>query len=253
QRKNKRACPTTTTTTTTSKANKERTKEAQDAEAYCGRVRHARNDQTRPLEAFKSEVKMSNLMKVLASEATQDPTKLEMEIRSAAAECKQAHVDRNIARKLTPAERCEKKEKKLYDDPNSVETFVCVQDQGLISPPNTGCPVISKFTGDFLSVNAQENQLTGCAVISDDISVVVVEGVRKSIKRYGKLMLRRVNLVAAVGNEEELGEETDGPSNSCVLVWQGSAARKSLLMLDFHITGIWLSTSGRNCSNSVTW
>lgn len=105
--------------------------------------------------------------------------------------------------------------------------------------------MISKFTGDFLSVNAQENQLTGCAVISDDI--------RKSIKRYGKLMLRRVNLVAAVGNEEELGEETDGPSNSCVLVWQGSAARKSLLMLDFHITGIWLSTSGRNCSNSVTW
>ena len=61
------------------------------------------------LEPPKPKVKMSNLMKVLGSEATQDPTRLEMEIRSAAAEREQAHVDRNIARKLTPAERREKK------------------------------------------------------------------------------------------------------------------------------------------------
>ncbi|WZY98981.1 hypothetical protein YC2023_057213 [Brassica napus] len=45
---------------------------------------------------------MSNLMKVLGSEATQDPTKLEKEIRTAAAEREQAHTDRNAARKLTP-------------------------------------------------------------------------------------------------------------------------------------------------------
>ncbi|ONK65298.1 uncharacterized protein A4U43_C07F35690 [Asparagus officinalis] len=53
------------------------------------------------LEPPKPKVKMSNLMKVLGSEATQDPTRLEMEIRSAAAEREQAHVDRNIARKET--------------------------------------------------------------------------------------------------------------------------------------------------------
>ncbi|XP_026441987.1 protein RDM16-like, partial [Papaver somniferum] len=78
------------------------------------------------LEPPKSKVKMSNLMKVLGSEVTQDPTRLEMEIRSAAAEREQAHVDRNIARKLTPAERREKKEKKLFDDPNTLETIVSV-------------------------------------------------------------------------------------------------------------------------------
>ncbi|XP_010497764.1 PREDICTED: U4/U6 small nuclear ribonucleoprotein Prp3-like, partial [Camelina sativa] len=63
------------------------------------------------LEPPKAKVKMSNLMKVLGSEATQDPTKLEKEIRTAAAEREQAHTDRNAARKLTPAEKREKKER----------------------------------------------------------------------------------------------------------------------------------------------
>ncbi|GKC15343.1 RDM16-like protein isoform X2 [Tanacetum coccineum] len=74
---------------------------------------------------------------VLGSEATQDPTRLEMEIRSAAVEREQAHVDMNIERKLTPAER-------------------------------------------------------RCAVISEGICVVVVEGGNKSIKRYQKLMLKTI-------------------------------------------------------------
>ncbi|KAL0321945.1 UNVERIFIED_CONTAM: protein RDM16 [Sesamum calycinum] len=111
------------------------------------------------VEPPKPKVKMSNLMKVLGSEATQDPTKLEMEIRSAAAEREQAHIDRNIA-------------------------------QG--------------------------------------ISVVVVEGGAKSIKRYGKLMLRRIDWTAAVKKEEdEEDDDEDKPLNKCVLVWQGSVAKPS--------------------------
>ena len=64
------------------------------------------------IEPPKPKVKISNLMKVLGTEATQDPTRLEKEIRSAAAEREQAHIDRNIASKLTPDELREKKEKK---------------------------------------------------------------------------------------------------------------------------------------------
>ncbi|WOL02400.1 U4/U6 small nuclear ribonucleoprotein Prp3 isoform X1 [Canna indica] len=170
------------------------------------------------LEPPKPKVKMSNLMKVLGSEATQDPTKLEMEIRSAAAEREQAHVDRNIARKLTPAERREKKEKKLFDDPNSLETFVSVYKIKDLSHPQT------RFKVD---VNAQENRLTGCAAISDGITVLVVEGGKKPIKRYAKLMLKRINWATAVGNLDEGTEDEDGPVNSCVLVWQGSVAKPS--------------------------
>ncbi|XWS75061.1 hypothetical protein CRYUN_Cryun01aG0053300 [Craigia yunnanensis] len=176
------------------------------------------------IEPPKPKVKLSNLMKVLGSEATQDPTKLEMEIRSAAAEREQAHVDRNIARKLTPAERREKKERKLFDDPNTVETIVSVYRINDLSHPKT------RFKVD---VNAQENRLNGCAVISEGISVVVVEGGSKSIKRYGKLMLKRINWAEAVKEEDDDGDEEKLP-NKCVLVWQGSVSKSSFSRFSVH-------------------
>ncbi|OIT32674.1 PREDICTED: U4/U6 small nuclear ribonucleoprotein Prp3 [Nicotiana attenuata] len=179
------------------------------------------------LEPPKPKVKMSNLMKVLGSEATQDPTKLEMEIRSAAAEREQAHIDRNIARKLTPDERREKKERKLFDDPNiAPETIVSIYRVNDLSHPQT------RFKVD---VNAQENRMTGCAVISEGISVVVVEGGKKSIKRYGKLMLRRIDWAAAVKKEDEdEDEDEDKPLNKCVLVWQGTVAKSSFHRFFVH-------------------
>ncbi|GLT70055.1 hypothetical protein SLA2020_421560 [Shorea laevis] len=178
------------------------------------------------IEPPKPKVKLSNLMKVLGSEATQDPTKLEMEIRTAAAEREQAHVDRNIARKLTPAERREKKERKLFDDPNTSETIVSVYKINDLSHPKT------RFKVD---VNAQENRLTGCAVISDGMSVVAVEGGSKSIKRYGKLMLRRINWAEAVKEEDEDEDgNQDKPINKCMLVWQGSVAKPSFHKFSVH-------------------
>ncbi|PON75357.1 U4/U6 small nuclear ribonucleoprotein Prp [Parasponia andersonii] len=178
------------------------------------------------IEPPKPKVKMSNLMKVLGSEATQDPTRLEKEIRSAAAEREQAHIDRNTARKLTPAERREKKERKLFDDPNTVETMVSVYKINDLSHPQT------RFKVDIF---ARQNRLTGCAVISDGISVVVVEGGSKSIKRYGKLMLRRINWANAVKEEEEDEDEQDDKSpNKCVLVWQGSVAKPAFTKFSIH-------------------
>ncbi|KAK3141999.1 hypothetical protein QOZ80_4BG0340890 [Eleusine coracana subsp. coracana] len=176
------------------------------------------------LEPPKPKVKMSNLMKVLGSEAVQDPTRLELEIRTAAAEREQAHVDRNIARKLTPSERREKKERKLFDDP-TVETIVCVYKVRDLSHPQT------RFKVD---VNAQENRLTGAAVITDGISVVVVEGGKKSIKRYNKLMLNRIDWAAAVSTEDDADEEPDKQVNSCALVWQGSVVKSAFHRFTVH-------------------
>lgn len=177
------------------------------------------------IEPPKPKVKMSNLMKVLGSEATQDPTKMEMEIRAAAAEREQAHVDRNMARKLTPAERREKKERKLFDDPSTLETIVSVYKVNDLSYPQ------NRFKVD---INAQENRLTGCAVMSEAFSVVVVEGGSKSIKRYGKLMLRRINWAAKLENEDEEDEDDEKPPNKCVLVWQGSVAKPSFTRFHVH-------------------
>ena len=176
------------------------------------------------LEPPKAKVKMSNLMKVLGSEATQDPTKLEKEIRTAAAEREQAHTDRNAARKLTPAEKREKKERKLFDDSTTIETIVSVYKINKLSHPKTRFKV---------EMNARENRLTGCSVMTDEMSVVVVEGKSKAIKRYGKLMLRRINWAEAVKKDEKEGEEEDddeeenGENNKCWLVWQGSVAKPS--------------------------
>ncbi|KAL0698769.1 hypothetical protein Bca4012_054891 [Brassica carinata] len=183
------------------------------------------------LEPPKAKVKMSNLMKVLGSEATQDPTKLEKEIRTAAAEREQAHVDRNTARKLTPAEKREKKERKLFDDPTTtLETIVSVYKVNKLSHPKTRFKV---------EMNARQNRLTGCSVMTDEMSVIVVEGKSKVIKRYGKVMLKRINWEEAVKKDEKEGEEEDededenSGDNKCWLVWQGSVAKPSFHR--FHV------------------
>ncbi|KAG5239778.1 U4/U6 small nuclear ribonucleoprotein [Salix suchowensis] len=176
------------------------------------------------IEPPKPKVKMSNLMKVLGSEATQDPTRLEKQIRTEAAEREQAHIDRNTARKLTPAERREKKERKLFDDPSTMETIVSIYKINSLSDKKT------RFKVD---VNAHENRLTGCTVITERICVVVVEGGSKSIKRYGKLMLRRINWAEA-GNEDEGDDNEEKPVNKCMLVWQGSVAKPSFYRFSLH-------------------
>ena len=48
-------------------------------------------------------------MRVLGAEATADPTAVEREVRLQMEERAAAHEDRNLARKLTPAERRDKK------------------------------------------------------------------------------------------------------------------------------------------------
>ncbi|KAM3376027.1 hypothetical protein P3S68_014741 [Capsicum galapagoense] len=151
-------------------------------------------------------------MKVLGSEATQDPSKLEMDIRSAAAGREQAHADRNIGHKLTPEKHRAKKERKLFDDPNiAPETIVSVYKMNDLSHP------LTRFKVD---VNAQENCLTGCSVISEIISVVVVDGGKKSIKRYGKLMLRRIDWVAT-GKKEDGEVKMMVISLSTSVCWSG--------------------------------
>ncbi|KAL5711091.1 hypothetical protein ACHQM5_021583 [Ranunculus cassubicifolius] len=177
------------------------------------------------IEPPKSKVRISNLMKVLGSEATQDPTRIEMEIRAAAEEREQAHIDRNIARKRTPGEKKEKAERKLFEDRNNLETIVSVYKINDLSHPNTRSKVVK---------NAQENKLTGCVVIGGNMTVVVVEGGRKAITRYAKLMTSRIIWAAAVTEEEGKEDDMDRPLNKCVRVWQGSMAKPNFHKFSVH-------------------
>lgn len=75
------------------------------------------------LEPPKPKIKISNMMRVLAERAAADPTAIEKEVRKQMEERQLAHEDRNLARKLTPAEKKDKKMKKLFDD-NDVDEQV---------------------------------------------------------------------------------------------------------------------------------
>jgi U4/U6 small nuclear ribonucleoprotein PRP3 len=105
------------------------------------------------LEPPKPKVKISNLMRVLTDTAAADPTAIEKEVRAQMAERAEAHEDRNLARALTPAERKEKKLRKMFEDSGgSGETHVRVyRIESLRNPKH-------KFRVD---INAQENRLTG--------------------------------------------------------------------------------------------
>lgn len=73
-------------------------------------------------------------------------------------------------------------------------------------------------------INAHENRLTGvCVVTEDGINVVVVEGEKKGIRRFHKLMTHRINWNPTV-DVEEADDDMFDELNKCHLVWQGTTA-----------------------------
>lgn len=75
----------------------------------------------------------------------------------------------------------------------------------------------------------QPDPITGvCVVIEDEFCVVVVEGVSKAIRRYEKLMTRRIDWASTGASYEETAEavsnEDDAKRNACVCVWSGTTA-----------------------------
>ena len=126
------------------------------------------------IEPPKPKVKISNLMRVLKDEAVLDPTAIEREVREQMAEREQAHQDRNLARMLTPAERREKKMRKPLGSDAAGEVHMHVYRVEDMSNRK------NRFKVD---INAQENHLTGVGLITDDFSVIVVEGTSKVARR----------------------------------------------------------------------
>jgi len=167
------------------------------------------------LEPPKPKIKIANLYRVLGEQAVADPTAMEKEARKQMAERQSAHEDRNLARKLLPEEKREKKLKKLFDD-TETETITSVYKLARLDNRQ------HKFKVD---INAKENHLTGMLLLNDQFCLVIVEGCPKSIKRFMKLMLRRIQWE----EEPEKADDEDGDAmdeeprdpNTCDLVWQG--------------------------------
>ncbi|XP_065353073.1 U4/U6 small nuclear ribonucleoprotein Prp3 isoform X1 [Cloeon dipterum] len=163
--------------------------------------------------APEPKLRITNLMRVLGTEAVQDPTKIEAHVREQMAKRQKAHEDANAARKLTPEERRLKKIKKMKEDTTLGVQVAVFRVRDLSNPSK-------KFK---VETNAKQLFMTGTAVIFKDCNVIIVEGGPKQMKKYKRLMLNRIKW------EEDNIKDGDGNEvpNKCVLVWEGSEKSRS--------------------------
>jgi len=164
------------------------------------------------LQPDQAKVKISNMMRVLESDAIQDPTKVEAHVRAQMAKRLANHEKANLDRKLTPEQRKQKSMRKLKEDTTAGVNVVVFRVRNLMNPAK-------KFK---VETNAKQLFMTGCTVLYEDVNVVVVEGGPKQAKKYKQLMLKRIKW------EEETLKDREGLdiNNQCVLVWEGETKER---------------------------
>lgn len=159
------------------------------------------------------KLRISNLMRVLGTEAVQDPTKIEAHVREQMAKRQKAHEDANAARKLTAEQVREKKVRKIKED-TSLGVHVAVYRVRDLHDN-----LSKKFK---VETNIKQLHMTGVVVLFRDCCVVVVEGGPKQQKKYRRLMMHRIRW------DEDTVKNADGNEvpNACHLVWEGTAQRR---------------------------
>ncbi len=182
-------------------------------------------------------------MKVLTSDAVQDPTRVEARVRREVAMRKHTHDKMNAERKLTDEQRREKTEmKKAEEDKRGV--------MGAVFKISTLSDPAHRFK---VRKNAEQMALSGLVIFNPAFSMVYVEGAAKFMRSYKRLMLHRIAWTEAArarGEEEveladgEDGAEVDGggegktdagpPSggvslegNRCDLMWEGPVRERA--------------------------
>lgn len=167
------------------------------------------------------KVRIANIARVLGTQSVQEPSKVEAEIRAQAQARHEAHLLANAARSV------EAREQRLRDREMGREEALAVQTAVFrvadLRAPQWRFKVIK---------NAQQLELTGCALLFDrrpgeDVgpaafSLVIVEGSLTAIRRYKRLMLERIKW-----NEPPAPSTAAIPENQCCLVWEGSTAQRS--------------------------
>ncbi|KAF8067886.1 pre-mRNA processing factor 3-domain-containing protein [Lyophyllum atratum] len=179
------------------------------------------------------KVGLKNLMKVLTSDAIQDPTRVEARVRREVAQRRHGHEKMNAERKLTDEQRREKKEAKKVELEKKGIYGACFKIKILSDPAHQY----------KVRKNAEQLSLTGVTIFNPNSTC-------KAIKNYKRLLMHRVAWTEAArprGAEDvELEDPTsdaegDTPakavptppaegagdgrpsleSNKCYLVWEG--------------------------------
>ncbi|KAH9809672.1 pre-mRNA processing factor 3-domain-containing protein [Melampsora americana] len=179
------------------------------------------------------KVKLSNMMKVLTSDAVADPTKIEARVRREMLQRRKAHEKANESRKLTDEQRKEKIEKKRAAD-ETRGIFTSVYKIKYLTNPSHRFKVRR---------NAQQHGLTGVLIFNPRFALVVVEGGSKGIRAYKHLMLYRIDWTEEPrarsptnhdneGKEKGEGEEEEGApislaNNKCEMIWEGEGRERA--------------------------
>lgn len=196
------------------------------------------------------KIKYSNMMRVLATETSIDPTKVESEVREQVEARRKKHEADNEARKKSNEERREKEREKREKDRQTglMAAVFWISD-------------LSDATNRFKVIrNARQMELTGVMITFKGCNVVVVEGGAKMLRKYKKLMLHRISWEAQkqeqIGNiepnngaeghtgdtREIIVKDDSEPSTDalltprCVLVWEGVILSSSFT--DFAVFGM---------------
>jgi len=180
---------------------------------------------------MEPKVRMANLMRVLGTEAVQDPTKVEAHVRAQMAKRQKAHEENNAARKLTAEQRKEKKIAKIKENTDEGVLVAVYRIRDLTDPA-------IKFK---VEQNANQLYMTGMTIIYKDCNVVVVEGGPKQQRKYKRLMLHRIkwaeshrrsNNFGAGGDSDD--EDNVDKTNKCVLVWEGMVKTRACGEMKFR-------------------
>jgi len=176
------------------------------------------------------KVKLSNMMKVLASDAVTDPTKVEARVRREVAQRQHQHEKANAERKLTDDQRRGKVETKKADEERKGLVAAVFRIRTLADPSQ-------RFK---VRKNAEQMSLTGVCIFNPAFAFVYVEGAHKFMRAYKKLMLNRIQWTeharprAHADAEEEqdvdpaaTGEKPDLDNNRCDLVWEGDVRERA--------------------------
>ncbi|KAK3597920.1 hypothetical protein CHS0354_042261 [Potamilus streckersoni] len=176
------------------------------------------------------KVRMANLMRVLGTEAVQDPTKVEAHVRAQMAKRQKAHEEANAARKLTTEQRKEKKARKIKED-TSLGVHVSVYRVRDLTNP------AKKFK---IESNCNQLYMSGLVVLFKDCNVVVVEGGPKQQRKFRRLMLHRIKWSEEKQKQTKDDDDSDSEeeidkSNKASLVWEGTVKNRAFGEIKFKV------------------
>lgn len=136
------------------------------------------------------------------------------------------HETANANRKLSDAEKRQKKVKKIKEDTSEEVQIAIYRVKDLSHPAR-------KFK---VETNANQLHMTGIVALSKEINIVVVEGGPKQQKKFKRLMLSRIKWHdEKTRDDEEAASTTNTTGKSCELVWEGSAKKRHFGPVKFKV------------------